>query len=170
MNVVVSPDPSPSVTPPVFEKVTASVIVAPPVRDAEYPCPAVFNVVAVNAPWNAIVPVVSVSVTVEASTLDWKVTPPDCVTVTVPISVPTAPDAANVPVVFTVTFEDVPDAVPLSAATVIAPPLATPVPKVSVAPSDKVVAPLIPVVDVPLSSVVSAVTLTAASEIASFEV
>ena len=119
------------------------------------------NVLNVVLPWKAIVPVVFVSVAVVASTVDWKVVPPDWVTVKVPISVPTAPPMVTTPVVLIVKFEAVPEAVPLIALvlTVVAPPE----PKVNVTPSESVAVPkvIVPLpadnVELPVNEVVPSV-------------
>ncbi len=59
-------------------KVTALVIVPVVAFSARlYACAAVFKVVAVNAPLNAIVPVVLVRVTVVALTAPLKIVPPE---------------------------------------------------------------------------------------------
>ena len=100
-----------------------------------------FRVVAVRAPWKAIVPEVSVSVTVAASTVLPKVVPPDWVISTVPISVPTAPLTVTAPVVLMVRLEDTPPAVPVTAARLIG--VAAPVPTVSVVLSAIVAVPMV---------------------------
>ena len=111
--------PLPRVRVPVFKKVAALVMVAPPENARLYPVPAVVNVPAVTEPAN--VPVEQL------------------VTVTVPIPVPTAP-TLNVPRVFIVRSE-LPAVVPVTLVTDIAPD-DPPVPKVRFAPpAFKVVAP-----------------------------
>ena len=94
---------------------------------------------------------------VAASTVELKVVPPDCVTVTVPMSVPTAPTLA-VPVLLSVRLEAVPPAVPATLAIVGAPD--PPVPTVSVTPSARVKAAVL-IAPVPPLIVASAVTLAA---------
>ena len=74
-----------------------------------------------------------------APTAPLKVVPPELVIVRVPISVPIAPLTATTPVVLIVRLEALPEAVPATELKLIA--LAIPVPKVSVTPSAKVVAP-----------------------------
>ena len=65
-------------TEPVFEKVTAFVMVQPPFKATLYAALAVFSVVAVKAPVNAMVLLPdAVSVTVAALTVLPKVVPPD---------------------------------------------------------------------------------------------
>jgi hypothetical protein len=73
------------VTPPVLEKVAAFVIVLPAFKATIYPCDVVFNAVAVNAPLNAIVPVVLVKVTVPAATLPLKLVPAELAIVKLPL-------------------------------------------------------------------------------------
>jgi hypothetical protein len=73
------------VTPPVLEKVAAFVIVLPAFNATLYACTAVSNAVAVNAPLNAIVPVVLVSVTVPAATLPLKLVPAELAIVKLPL-------------------------------------------------------------------------------------
>ena len=72
---------------------------------------AVFSEFAVSAPSKATVPVVSVSVTVSALTVAVNVVPPDCVTLNVPMSVPTAP-TVTAPVALITRLDAVPAAVP----------------------------------------------------------
>ena len=113
--------------------------------------------VTVNAPLKRIFPVVFVSVTVFALTAPEKVAPPELVKVTVPMSVPIAPDTETAPVVFKVKFDALPAAVPVTELKLIG--AATPVPTVNVVPSAKVAAPKVicPVEDPP--TVELAVTL-----------
>ena len=101
---------------------------------------------------------VSVIVTVSAATVPWKSVPPDCVIVTVPMSVPTASATVTTPVVFTVKLESEPLATPLTASRLIA--FAIPVPTVSVTPSLIVASPrsIVPVAAPPI--VAFAVTVT----------
>ncbi len=116
------------------------------------------RVVAVNAPSNAIVPVVLVSVTVVALIAPLKVVPPELVIVTVPISVPMVLETVTAPVVLIVRFDTVLPAVPAIDDRLIA--FAIPVPKVNVTPSASVVAPKVMVpVELP-PTVVFADTLT----------
>jgi len=97
-------------------------------------------VVTVKLPLNAIVPVVSVSVTVTAATVSANVVPPDWVSVTTPISVPTASATFTNPEVLIVRLETAPEAVPVTLSRLIG--LAIPVPTVSVAPSTSVASPI----------------------------
>ena len=99
----------------------------------------------VRFPVNWILPVVSVSATVAALTVLWKSIPPELVTVTVPMSVPTAPETVTVPATLKVTFDAVPDAVPLMlvAETVPFPP----VPSIRVTPSASVMAAMVRAAD-----------------------
>ena len=121
-----------------------------------YAATAVFNVLAVSAPLNAIVPAVAVRVVVESVTAPVKVVPPELVTVKVPMLVPIAPTETT-PVVLIVIFCAVP-VEPVIDVMVSA--LRAPVPIVKLAPEDKVVAPRVMApVAVPPSKVV-AVTLT----------
>ena len=119
----------------------------------------VFSVVAVKAPLKAIVPLVSVKVTVVAPTVLLKVVPPELVIVRMPISVPIVLETVTAPVVLMVRFEALPLAVPAIDDKLIA--FAIPVPIVRVTPSANVVAPrvMVPVALPP--NVVSARTLTA---------
>ena len=64
----------------------------------------VFSVAAVKAPLKAIVPVVSVKVTVVAPTVLLKVVPPELVIVRMPISVPIVLETVTAPVVLMVRF------------------------------------------------------------------
>jgi hypothetical protein len=73
------------VTPPVLEKVAAFVIVLPALKATLYACTEVSNAVAVNAPLNAIVPVVFVKVTVPAATLPLKLVPAELAIVKLPL-------------------------------------------------------------------------------------
>jgi hypothetical protein len=114
---------------PVLRKVIALVIVPPEARATLYPTLAVFNVAAVRAPVKVIVPVVLVNVTVEALTVLLKVAPPEFVTVTVSMLVPTAPDTVTVPVVLKVRFEE-PEEYPVTDDIDMG--VATPVPRVRV--------------------------------------
>ena len=84
-------------------------------------------------------PVVSVIVTVPTSTPDWNVVPPDCVIVSTPMLVPTAPVTVAVPVVLIVTFSPAPPAVPVTEPIWIV--LAMPVPTESAAPSSSTTGP-----------------------------
>ena len=118
-----------------------------------------FSVLAVNAPLKAIVPAVLVSDTVAASTVLLKVVPPELVSVSVPMSVPTAPVTLTAAVVFSVRFDAVPPAVPLTLPSVSG--VAAPVPTVRVLLSARVALPSViwPVEAPP--TVASSVTLTA---------
>ncbi len=95
----------------------------------------------VRFPWNATVApsLVSVMATAAASTVDWNVTPPELVIVTVPMSVPTASATVTTPVVLSVRFDEVPKAVPDTASRLMALPI--PVPTVSVTLSASVTSP-----------------------------
>jgi hypothetical protein len=73
------------VTPPVLEKVAAFVMVLPAFNATLYPWAEVFNAVAVNAPLNAIVPVVFVKVTIPAATLPLKLVPAELAMVKLPL-------------------------------------------------------------------------------------
>ena len=83
--------------------------------------------------------VLLLNVTVAASTVLENVVPPDCVMVTVPISVPTAPPMVTAPMVFIVKLEDVLPVVPVTDERLKV--LAIPVPIVNVTPSASVAAP-----------------------------
>jgi len=101
----------------------------------------VLSVVAVKAPEKVMVPVVLVNVTVAASTVLENVVPPDLVTVTVPISVPTAPLTVTAPVVLIVKLETEFNAVPVTEDKEIG--VSAPAPTVNVLLSDKVAAPIV---------------------------
>jgi hypothetical protein len=79
-------------------------------------------VVAVTAPWKAIVPVVAVRVTVPAATVEAKVVPPDWVTVRVPVPRLTLSPMLALPVVSIDTEEPVPPVTSLPVVTDVAPP------------------------------------------------
>ena len=93
-----------------------------------------------------------------ASTVLSKVVPPDCVIVTVPMSVPTASATVTTPVVFNVKFDAALAATPLTRSRLIV--FAIPVPTVSVTPSLIVASPrsIVPVAAPPI--VAFAVTVT----------
>jgi hypothetical protein len=147
VNVSTSEASLPKVTEPELENVTAFVIV-PPALIAILYAPPVPSVVAVKAPLNVIVPVVAVNVTVAALTVLENVVPPDLVTVTVPISVPTAPLTVTAPVVLIVKLEVGLPAVPVTEDKLNIFPI--PVPTVRVTSFAKVAAPnVIFPVDVP---------------------
>ena len=89
----------------------------------------------VSAALNATVPVVFVITTlVPVDTAPPNVAPPEFVSVRVPISVSIAPVTLTVPVVFRMTYEGSPPAVPLIEAIVIAPELPAPTDNVTPLP------------------------------------
>ena len=107
---------------------------------------------------NVTVPVVSVIVTRSASTVDWKVVPPELVIITAPMSVPTAPLTVAVPVVSIVTCSPTLPVVPVIEPTWIV--LATPVPSVRVAvcPSSTSASVMLPVEAPPMAAAPTTVT------------
>ena len=121
------------------------------------------SVVAVSTPWKATVPVVSVMVTVVTSTPDWNVVPPDCVIVSTPMLVPTAPVTVAVPVVLRVRFSVKPPAVPVTEPTSIV--FAMPVPATSVdcTPITTLPSVIAPVDAPPTVAAVRAATVTVVS-------
>ena len=99
----------------------------------------VVNVAVVKPPLNAMVPAVFVKVTDPVFTAPEKVVPPEFVMVTVPISVPIAPEIVAAPEVFNVKLEAELSAVPVMELMLMG--VATPVPTVNVTPFAKVTAP-----------------------------
>jgi len=138
---------SPNLTAPVVPKLTLLVtsVVAPYKLRSKLP-PASVMPVAYRLPLKAMVPVVAVS-TMELilssapPTAPEKVAPPELVMVSVPISVPIAPDTSIVLRVLNVTLEAVPPVVPVIVVIDIG--VAAPAPMVRVTPSDSVTAPVV---------------------------
>ena len=119
---------------------------------------AVVRLAASTSPWNRTVPVVLDSVTEPALTVDWKVAPPELVTVRAP-SILTAPVDVMVPEEprLTVTDSDPPPAVPVTEPMLTDP--LPPWPSVSVTALARVTAPSV-TEPVPAAMAMSPVTVT----------